>query len=455
MGTDTLSFVLPRLLAVAALIAANGFFVMVEFALVTSRRARIDHLVARGQRSARLVQHMMDHTDAYIAAAQLGITMASLALGWVGDITIATLIEPPLEALIGRWSEAATITIGTAISFTLVTSLHIVLGEQAPKILAIRYPEQTALWVAPPLMAFYRIFWPFIWILDQSTALVLRLFGVRGVTSQHGVYTVEELKFLVKESQERGLLGEEEEEMLVRVFEFNDRYVREVMIPRTEIIAIERSATLDELLSLFAHYQHSRFPVYEGDLDHIVGVVSIKDVLTLLSQRDVPRSKSIEALGLIRPVLTVPESRRVGDLFQEMRRSRTQMAVVIDEFGGTAGLITLEGLAEEIIGRMSDEWVEEEPEVEAIDKDTFEVDAMLRIDEVNAELGLRLPESPDYETLAGFLLYQLRHIPREGETTRWRDLHFTITEMKGPKIERVRITRSTTRQVEAALSTQE
>ncbi len=451
----TAGFILTRLLAVMALVAANGFFVMVEFALVTSRRARIDQMIAQGQRSARLVKHMMEHTDAYIAAAQLGITMASLALGWIGDVTIAALIEPPLQALLGRWSEAAALTVGTITSFTLVTSLHIVLGEQAPKILAIRYPEQTAMWVAPPLNVFYIVFRPFIWALDQSTAAVLRLLGVAGVTSQHGVYTVDELKILVRESQESGILEEEEEEMLVRVFEFSDRYVREVMIPRTEIVAIERTATLSDLLSTFTQHQHSRFPVYDGDLDHVVGLISIKDVLMLMSHQEVPRSRPLAELGLIRPVLMVPESRRVGDLFQEMRRTRTQMAIVIDEYGGTAGLVTIEELAEEIVGRVSDEWVQEEPEVEALGQGTFEVDAMLRVDEVNAELGLQLPESPDYETLAGFLLYLLRRIPQEGEEVRWRDLSFTILEMKGPKIERVRITRLPAKRPEAALTPQE
>ncbi len=441
METPTLGFILPRLLAVAALITANGFFVVVEFALVASRRARIDHMIEQGQRSARLVRHMMEHTDPYIAAAQLGITMASLALGWIGDVTIAAMVEPPLQALLGRWSEAAAFTVGTIVSFALVTFLHIVLGEQAPKILAIRYPESAALLIARPVRVFYIVFRPFIWLLDQSTAAVLRLFGVTGDTSTHGVYTIDELKFLVRESQESGLLEEEEEEMLVRVFEFGERRVREVMIPRTEIIAVESTATLDELLSTFAQHQHSRFPIYEEDLDHIVGLVAIKDVLTLLATRDVDRSRPLRELNIIRPVLMVPESRRVGDLFQEMRRTRTQMAIVIDEYGGTAGLVTLEELAEEVIGRMSDEWVVEEPEVETVGKGTFEVDAMLRINEVNNELGLNLPESPDYETLAGFLLYLLRRIPKEGEEIRWRNLRFTVLEMRGPKIERVRITR--------------
>ncbi|MCD6290687.1 MAG: HlyC/CorC family transporter [Anaerolineae bacterium] len=441
MYTSAFGSILLRLLAVAALIAVNGFFVTVEFALVTSRRARIDRMAMQGNKVAQLVQHMMEHTDPYIAAAQLGVTMASLALGWVGDVTIAAIVEPPLHAFLGRWSETAAITIGTLVSFGLITGMHIVLGEQAPKLLAIRYPEKAALRVARPLSVFYTIFRPFIWVLDWSTATTLRLIGVKGVVSQHGVYTVEELKYLVRESQESGILEQEEKEMLVRVFEFSDRHVREVMIPRTEIIAVENTATLAEFLTIFAEHQHSRFPIYKEDLDHIIGLVFIKDVLTLLARQEVDRFQPLEALGVIRPVLMVPESRRVGNLFQEMRRTRMQMAIVIDEFGGTAGLVTIEELAEEVIGRVSDEWVNEEPEVETVGEDTFEVDAMLRIDEVNAELGLNLPESPDYETLAGFLLYLLHHIPREGEEARWHNLRFTILEMKGPKIERVRIAR--------------
>ena len=441
MEMPTVGFILPRLLAVLALIAANGFFVAVEFALVAARRARIDHLIEQGDRAARLVRHIMEHTDPYLAAAQLGITMASLALGWIGDVTVAALVEPPLQALIGRWSEALALTIGTTFSFLLITSVHIILGEQVPKILAIRFPEPMSLWTARPIYVFYFLFRPFIWMLAQATALVLRLFGVTGDTPTHGVYTVEELKFLVKESQESGLIQEEQEEMLVRVFEFGERQVREVMIPRTEIIALKHTVTLEELLQTFARYQHSRFPIYEEDLDHIVGLVAIKDVLTLIATQDVERSRPLRELNVIRPVLMVPETRRVGDLFQEMRRTRNQMAIVIDEYGGTAGLVTLEELAEEVIGRMSDEWVEEEPEVETIDRGTFEVDAMLHISEVNNELGLDLPESPDYETLAGFLLFLLRRIPKEGDEVRWNDLRFVILKMRGPKIERVRITR--------------
>jgi CBS domain containing-hemolysin-like protein len=237
------------------------------------------------------------------------------------------------------------------------------------------------------------------------------------------------------------VLEKEEMEMLVGVFEFGERYVREVMIPRTEIVALARTATLQEFLTTFARSQHSRFPIYEEDPDHIIGMVAIKDVLTLLSDQEVDRSQPLAEMSLIRPVLLVPESRQVDELFQEMRQARTQMAIVIDEYGGTAGLVTLEELAEEIIGRMSDEWVEEGTEVKTIGEDTFDVDAMLHIDEINAELELELPESPDYETLAGFLLHLLRRIPKVGDEARWRDLRFTIREMKGPKIEQVRITR--------------
>lgn len=432
---------LPRLLAVLVLVGANGFYVAAEFALVSVRRTRVEELIAQGNVAAKAVRRAIDDPDRFIAATQLGITIASLGLGWIGEPALAELLEPLFYRLEVPWAGVTAHSLSIALGFSLITFLHVVLGELAPKSVALAYPEATAFIVARPTIWTENLFRPFIWLLNGTGNLILRLVGLQRPKGHQLVHSVEELKMLVQASEEGGVLEKEEVEMLERVFDFSDRYVREVMIPRTEVVAVEHTATLDEFLATFARSQHSRFPVYTEDLDHVDGIISIKDVLTLLAQRDVDRSLTLEQLNVIRPVLMVPESRRVGDLFQEMRRTRTQMAVVIDEYGGTAGLVTLEELAEEIIGRMSDEWVEEETEVEPIGEGQFEVDAMLHIDELNAELGLSLPESPEYETLAGFLLYLLRRIPKVRDEARWRDLRFTILEMKGPKIERVLISR--------------
>jgi CBS domain containing-hemolysin-like protein len=436
------SFFFPRLLAVAALVAANGFFVAVEFSLVTARRARLEAISGAADAAVKTVLRMQDDTDLFIAAAQLGITIASLALGWVGDVTIAQMVEPGISRLVGaRWGEGVAIGIGTVVSFSLVTFIHIVLGEQAPKTFAIRNPERAALMSARIMDVFTRIFRPFIWVLDGATTLVLRLFGVKGASGHHSVYSVEELKMLVRESQAEGVLQQTEEEMLVRVFEFGERDVSEAMIPRTEIVGIERGATLEDLLQVFSAAHHSRFPVYGGDMDNIVGVVAIKEVLLALTTDPLARSHTLAELGIIHPAHFVPDSRKVGDLFDEMRREQIGMAIVIDEYGGTAGLVTVEELIEEVVGRVTDEWVTDESSVEALEQGVFEVSAQTRLDDINTHLGLDLPERDDYETLAGFLLYQLHHIPHAGEEVSYDNVLFTVLQMRGPKIERVRVTK--------------
>jgi len=434
-------FFIPRIIAVALLVAMNGFFVAVEFSIVAARRPRIEQMAREGHSVARLVLKMIDRTDLYIAAAQLGITIASLALGWVGDVTIAALIEPTTVAVVGRFfGMVAAHAVGTVISFSFITFLHIVLGEQVPKVFTIRNPEQVILWLARPMEAFTIVFHPFIWLLDRATSGVLKMMGVKEVPGHGHAYSLEELKILVEQSEEEGLIPEQERELLSRVLEFSERLVREAMIPRTEIVGVEENATVQELLDIFKEHRHARFPVYREDLDHIIGVVAIKDVLALLADDPNVRNKPLKDLNIIKPAFAVPETRRIGDLFQEMREKNIQMAVVIDEYGGTAGLVTLEELAEEILGRVTDEWVVEEPDIRQIEEQVYDVNAQLRVDEVNEELETSIPESDLYETVAGFILYLLGRIPRVGEEIRWDGLLFRILAMRGPKIERVSIT---------------
>lgn len=430
--------VLLRLLVVFLLILANGYFTAMEFALVAVRRTRIAQLSAEGNRSAQLVGRLLDNPDRFIAASQLGITMASLALGWVGERTVAAIIEPPLRLLVGRWSVAVANTAGTIAAFALITYLHIVLGEQVPKGVALRYAERTSLVAAPLMDIFFRVFRPFIVLLDSSAHVVLRWLGA-GLPAGHRVaMTVEELRMVIEESQKEGLLGAELEDMVQRVLRFGDRPVREVMIPRTEVLAVEKGATLGQVLRLFVDSRHARFPVYEGNLDNIVGIIAMKDVLAAVALGELDRSSSIEPL--IRPAFCIPETRKVGTLFSEMRERHIQMAVVLDEYGGTAGIVTLEMLTEEIMGEISEEWSVSEPALEPLGSHTFRVNAQRRIEEVNEDLGLNLPESEDYETLAGFILYHLQAIPTVGQVFRYQDVEFKIVEMEGLRIETVEIT---------------
>lgn len=431
-----------KLGAVAVLLFLNGFFVAVEFAVVSTRRTRIEQLVEQGNSLARLAQEMLEHTDRILAACQLGITMASLALGWIGEATVATLVEPPLQALARGVPAIVTVGvahgIGLVVSFSLITALHIILGEQAPKTFAIRYPESVALWSARPTLLFDRVFRPFVWFLDRAAAAVLRLVGVQPVAVHGTVYSIEELKRLVSESQESGYLDVEQEVMVHRVFEFGNRLTREVMIPRPDVVAIESGATIGDLLTLFAHHTHARFPVYEQDLDNVVGFVSIKDMLKALAA-GVARADGITSL--VRPAVVVPETRPVDSLFVEMQDRDVQMAVVIDEYGGTAGIVTLEELMEEVLGRVGDELMPGRPLYRRIDDKTVEIDAGMRIDELNEGLDIALPDHPDYETVAGFVLYQLRRIPEAGDHFRYNDLEIRVIEMRGPKIETLTLTR--------------
>ncbi len=431
-----------RLLIVILLISTNAFFVAVEFSLVAARKTRIERLAADGNNSASLALHLLEDPDRFIAAAQLGITMASLALGWVGDVTVAAILEPPLERLIGHWSPAASVTVATIVSFGFITYFQIILGEQVPKSYTIRNPEGVAIGAAPVMRVYYAVFRPFIALLDRSARAVLVILGVSHAPA-HGVHTVEELKMLVRESHEEGLIEEEEEEILARAFEFSDRYVREAMIPRPEVIGVPKDATFRDLLQIFLESRHARYPVYEQDIDHIVGTVAMKEGLVRLGEIGCEMlDRSLEDIGMVHLPLVVPETRRIGSLFAEMRGKREQMAIVIDEFGGTAGIVTIEELVEEIVGRLSDQWSEEIPLAERVGKDTYLVDAQSRVDEINEEMSLWIPEREEYETLAGFLLYKMGRIPNVGDKYEYRGLRFVIREMEGPKIVRVEIQRT-------------
>lgn len=442
METAAPSLIWP-ILASILIILANAFFVTVEFAIVSVRRGQVERLADEGNVAARQVARLLKDPDWAIAGSQVGITVASILLGIVAEEPLKHLLEPGLTGLFARISLPPGVAAGLATVFVLLllSFFHMVLGEQTPKTVALRFPIQSALFIGRPMLVFAQLAAPLVWLVDHSTALVLRLLGVGGQTGGHGVYTVEELKDVVRESQAEGVLPRGDEKMVLRAMDFSSRFVREAMIPRPDIVALEKDAPLTELLQTFKISRHSRFPVYDDDLDNIVGTVAMKEVVARLVDEPAAASRSLTELDLIRPVLVVPESRRIGDLFNEMRRTRQHMAVVIDEFGGTAGLVTTEELAEEVVGRLTDEWVTEEPAVSPLASGAYEIDAQTQVSEVNEALGLDLPTSPDYETLAGFLLFQIRRIPKTGETFTYENLRITVTQMQGPKIERVRVER--------------
>jgi len=443
--------ILWPLLGGVLIVLANAFFVTVEFAVVTVRRGQMEHLAEEGDTGARRVVRMLRDTDRAIAGSQVGVTIASVLLGIVAEEPLRHLMSPALAQLFGQvpFLRPLSDVLATVLVFLLLSFVLMVLGEQTPKTIALRYPVRSALMIAAPMTVFARVAAPLVWLVDQSTALVLKLLGVGGQTGGHGIHTVEELKEVVRESREEGVIPYGDEKMLLRAMEFGGRFVREAMIPRTDVVAVEKTDTIGTLLHIFRGSRHSRFPVYEDDLDHICGIVTMKEVLAHVVEDPYIADRTLAEVGVIQPALVVPESRRIGPLFHQMRRERVHMAIVIDEYGGTAGLVTSEELAEEVVGRLTDEWVNEPPDVAPLAGGAYEIDAQSRVDEVNEALKLDLPTSPDYETVAGFLLFQTRRIPKQGETITYvnrladkgQSLRFTVTKMIGRKIERVRVER--------------
>jgi len=431
---------LAQLGAVALLLFTNGFFVSVEFAYITASRPRLAQLATEGDTGAALANHLLQDTDRVLAVSQIGVTMASLGIGWVGESVAEQVIHRALVALPGAWSTALAQGIGLVLAFASMTALHIVLGEQAPKIVAIQAAERFAILSARAVALCDALLRPFVLALDAATSAVVQLVGMQPLGAHQTIYTVDELKQLVAQTQQHGELEPRQKEMLHKVFEFNDKLAREVMIPRPDMIAVEEHTTIAEFLQTFSQSSHSRFPIYAGSIDNIIGFIAIKDVLRAIASQG--------AHALDQPVSTfarsayfVPETKHIGTLFAEMQAQKIQLVIVIDEFGGTAGMITLEELIEEIVGNVQDEFAHEPPLVQPIDEQTAHLDAQMRVAEVNEQLQLGLPESDEYTTIAGYILHTLGRIPREGEQLTLGNLRLTVTQMCGPKIEQVQVTR--------------
>jgi CBS domain containing-hemolysin-like protein len=440
---------LLRLLAVLLLVGLNGFFVAAEFALVGARSSRLDQLAEEGRGSAKLARYMQSHLDRYIAASQLGITVASLLLGVLGEETFALLIEPPvargLQFILGdipqlaAYSETISTTVGFAIAIFIITTLHIVLGEQAPKVFAIRSAEETSLFVARPLQIFNRLFGIIIRFLDWLTNVVLRLFGVRGQTGHHGPPTLAELRMMVQASGKGGVIEEGEQALLINVFDFGSRAAYQVMVPRTDVKTIDHDATVRGFLALFRETGHTRFPVLgEGGIDDVIGIISAKELLVTLSDGSTTFDDPIRPI--VKPAFFTPDTKRIGELMHEMQKQRQRMAVLVDEYGGMAGIITQEDLVEEIVGELDDELDTNPDDIREIDSQHAVVEGSARIEDVNDELELHLP-SGEYETIAGFILEQLGRLPQVNEAIHHDSVVLTVLEMQGPRIASVEIRR--------------
>ncbi len=426
-----------KLVLVLVLVAANGFFVAAEFSLVSVRRTRIAELVEQGHAGARFVQKAIEHPDNVIAATQLGITIASLGLGWVGEPALSHFLEPLVALFPATLQEGVSHSIAAALSFTLITFLHVVAGELAPKSVALQDPEKTSLFVARPTLWTEAIFKPAIMALNGAGTLLLRLFGVNPASGHELVHSVEELKMLVEASTEGGVMERDEGQMLHAIFDFGELLVEQVMIPRTEVVAVEADAPLSEIVRVMLEHPYTKFPVYEDNLDQIIGIVHARDVIA--ASHD-PERSNCTARGMAREALFVPQAISVNRLLREFRAKHQHIAIVLDEYGGTAGLVTLEDLLEEIVGEVSGPFDEQVPEIQVLEDGRALIDGLTLIADVNEELELNL-EDPHYNTIAGYLLGRLGRIPAVGDAVEVDGVRLEVREMDNLRISKVLLER--------------
>ena len=442
--TLTSQDILLRLFLVLLLIALNAFFVTAEFSMVSVRRSRINQLVEAGDIQAKTVQALQRSIERLLSTTQLGITLSSLALGWIGENTVASFVAPLIAQLpISQGSSQIIIhSLAISVAFFLIAYLQIVLGELCPKSVALLYSEQLARFLGPPSVAIARFFNPFIWILNQSTRWLLQLVGIPYIGQgwySHSRVTPEELQLIITTERESTGLEAEERELLKNVFEFGDVLAVEVMVPRTSINAIPITATFQTLLEEVVKTGRSRYPVTGESLDDIRGIIYFKELAEPLYQEQLTLDTPIQPW--IRPARFVSEVKPLSELLRLMQRSHLAMVMVVDEFGGTAGLVTLKDLIAEIIGEEPEAESPQELTVQNLDEYTFLVQAQMDLAEVNELLDLDLPLTDEYQTLGGFLLYQFQKIPVQGEALQYDNLDFTIVSAEGPRLNQIRITR--------------
>ena len=432
--------ILLRLLSVFGLIAINAFFVTAEFSMVSVRRSRINQLVEAGHPGAKTVQNLQENIDRFLSTTQLGITLSSLALGWIGENTMAVLMatwlaELPLSE---ELRTALAHSISVPVAFLSIAYLQIVLGELSPKSVALLHSERLALLLGPMSLAIARFFSPFIWIVNQSTHWLLRFGGIRYTGGGwYSRVTPEELQMIIATDRESTGLEAEERELLNNVFEFGDVSAGEVMVPRTSIRAIPSDATFATLLEEVVATGHSRYPVMRESLDDIRGIIYFKKLAQPLSEGTLTLDSPI--LPWIRPARFVLESTPLSELLDLMQRSQRAMVMVVDEFGGTAGLITISDLVAQIIGDSHEPEDPEAPTVQMLDDQSFDIQAQINLEELNELLNLDLPLTDEYQTLAGFILYQFQKIPAQGEILHYENLEFKVHSADGPRLDRIRL----------------
>ena len=416
------------------LVFLNGFFVAAEFAIVKVRSSQIEVQAKTGSQVAKITKSIIHHLDEYLAATQLGITLASLGLGWVGEEVMTKLVFNLFGLFHITVSGSFALNLGHFLAFLIITIMHIVFGELAPKTFAIQQPVRTSLFVALPLRFFYVVFRPFIWLLNGFANGILKLFGIENVSTNEAHHSSEELQYLLDQGKESGALDSTEHELIKNVFDFNERVVKNIMVPRTKISGVELHLNKDDLLNRIIKEGYSRMPVYDDTMDKIVGIVQAKDILPLLVNQT-----EFNLSDIIRKPYFIPETKRINDLMAELQLRRIQIAIVLDEFGGTAGMVTMEDIVEEIVGEIQDEYDEEKPIVEQITSTEFVVNALASIYDVNGQLPHDLPEDGDFDTVSGWLGDIFGKIPEVGEQKEANGYNITVLKKSDQNIESVKL----------------
>jgi putative hemolysin len=417
--------VLFELIAVLLLVVGNAFFVAAEYALVTARRTRLMELAHEGNRRARIALRIMDSPVRFIGTVQLGITAFSIALGAVGEPLVERWLDEPLLSH----------TVAFVIAFSIVTYLHVTLGELVPKAIALTKNESTALWVALPVEAVFLVSYPLVWFLQESANLFTRVFGIQPAPAGVVAHTEEDIRMIVAQAGESGVVEEVEQEMLYKVFDFADKEAHEVMVPRPEVVAISVDLPAQECLAAVIDSPFTRYPAYRNSLDEIVGVLHVRDLFSALYDRGI---ENVVIGELLRPPYVVPETKDLGALLAEFRAQNQHMAVVVDEYGAMQGIVTLEDLLEEIVGEIEDEFDLPDEAVERVDARTIRIDGTFPIDDFNERFGTALPVE-DFHTIGGFVFGLLGRAPAEGDSVEHDGLRFDVVEIEGSRIDRLTV----------------
>ena len=427
---DILPIILQTIL-VAFLIAMNGFFVAAEFCCVKMRPSRLETLIQEGNTRAKYAKKLIDELDEALSVTQLGITLASLGLGWVGEPFVAELISPLIHS--AGFGDTLTHTISFALAFSLITSMHIILGELTPKSMAIAASEKILLNIALPMIMFWKVMYPFVWLLNKTATFVSHHLGLN-VSEGEVAHNPEEIRLLMKESRKQGLVDDTEVDFVDNVFDFTERNVREIMVPRPDMVCLYLNKSYEENLETILEEEMTRYPICDEDKDHIIGFLHIKDLTKAMLQG----KKKPSLKKLARKIFYVPESMDVSVLLKTMQTNRSQLAIVVDEYGGTAGMVTIEDIVEEIVGDIQDEFDEERPDAEKRAENLYSIDAKLLLEELEDEFGISI-EDEDVDTVGGWLNDKLGGEPRVGQSAAWEGNTFYVEEVEGLRITRILI----------------